>query len=310
MAFDTSQALSIQAARTINVGRGNGGGSTPVPETATKFYELTFSGNMPNNIGAGNAHPGGGYISFLGDPNPGQGLGIANTNIYFDTISDDPIFTGNIPVLRNTYFADGASYNFANQTLFGSHPESRRIYKRLRIKWSSNWEWGSDQLKFCKNKGPGDFTMNCPKFDGQGRAYITKLDPFGGYERYVYPNISEFGNTPGDYYGEDDINNGFGAGDTDSAWSPELNRWYWLEWEIDTGTPGSTEGSYRIWIDGRIYFQLENVQVNKTGHGGFDYFELGHVWQTGFPTTDISMYWHSLSVWDQRPTNLPEGIAA
>lgn len=286
-------------------------GSRDVSETATQFYELSFSGGTPNNIGSGNAHSGGGYIDFLANPENGAGTGINDTNIFADTVNDDPIFTGTIDVLRDTYFAGGTAYSFGNQTLFLSHPETQKFYMRMRIKFSSNWQWGNDQLKFCKNKGPGQLSTNCPKFRSTaGRMYITKLDPGGANEQSVYPgDPSVFGESTSAYHIQDDIVNDFGGVGADGVFVPTNNQWYWFEWEIDCGTGGNSDGSYRIWIDGEPYMGLDNVPVRRVTDGAFDSHELGHVWQNGSPTENISMYWHSISIWDQRPTNLPTGIA-
>lgn len=309
MAFDTSQALSIQAARTINVGRGNSGAS---PETATKLYELTFTDQMPNNIGESNATEGGGFINFFG--NSGA-VGILGTNIYYDTINDDPLFPGTIEVLRDRYFSDINVYSFENQTMFISHPQTQKFYMRMRIKFSSNWQWGNDQLKFCKNKGPSTgaaFSTNCPKFRStQGRMYVTKMDDFGANEQSLYPtDPSVFGESPSAYHIEDDIINDFGGAGVDASFTPVNDQWYWFEWEIDSGTAGQSDGYYRIWIDGQLYLSKDNVPVKRSDAGaGFDGHELGHVWEDGVPTEEISMYWHSIEIYDKRPDNLPVGIA-
>lgn len=303
--------------RTLPVAAKAGGGfqseglvAEPLPETATLFYELEFSGTTPLYQGSGNAHPGGGYIQFLANSENGVGDGINGTNIDHVEINDDPLFPGTVKALRDTYQAGGAAYSFANQTLFVEHPETQRTYRRMRIRWSDNWQWGSDQLKFCKNKGPGLLSTNCPKFTGNS-MYLTKYAPANGSnEQFVYPTQAQAdaqGNP--DYYIADDINNGFGSGGSDAAFTPVNGQWYWLEWEIDCGTAGQADGWYRIWIDGQLYMSIDDVQVRRVSDGGFDSFELGHVWQNGSPTQDIYMDWHSLTVWDQRPDNLPAGIA-
>ena len=147
-------------------------------------------------------------------------------------------------------------------------------------------------------------TTNCPKFDGNGELYITKItegSPFLN-ERYVYPKLNE---APGTYRGEDDINNEFGVGGLDDNWSPTLDQWYWIEWEIDAGTLGQSNGSYNIWIDGQQYFSLDNVLVGEVGDSYFESHQLGHVWQGGSPTQDIYMEWHNIEIFSKRPSYLP-----
>ena len=273
------------------------------PEVAAVLlYNLTFTGEVPNNQGIGNATAGGGYIALTATP---TSTGINNTNIFYSSITDDPLFVGGADGLRDTYHADSALYSFANQTLFINHPTTQKFYMRMRVKWSSNWEWGNDQLKFCKNKGPGTLTTNCPKFQGS-EIVITKLfGPTDAYDQTVYAE------NPSPSFSErvDDIVNDFGGAGVDANWSPVLNQWYWIEWEIDAGTPAISDGSFRIWIDGNLYMSLDNTVVQKLGDVGFDYHELGHVWQNGYPTVDISMYYHALEIYDKRPASLPVGIA-
>lgn len=311
MAFDTSQPFSNDVAKLINVGRGNAGGQPPPSGDETLFFELTFTDGLPDYMGAANAHPGGGDINFYG--NSGA-VGINGSNIYYDTINDDPLFPGTVEVLRDTYFSNPAVYSFENQTLFGSHPPSRTVYKRLRIKFSSNFQFGNDQLKFCKNKGEEELSTNCPKFRGtDGRMYITKLDTNGNNEQSLYPTApSTFGEEAGLWHLEDDIINDFGGVGVDGIFTPVNNQWYWFEWYIDCGTPGGSDGSYRIWIDGKLYLSKDNAPIRRATDGPFTGFELGHVWQdsASAPAEDISMYWHSLAVYDKRPANLPIGIAA
>lgn len=117
---------------------------------AVKFYELAFSGDTPLHQSQGTAYNGNGYINFLGN---GAGSGHGTTNIDTVDITDDPLFPGTIKGLQDTYFGGGTNYTFGNQTLFIFYDVVPKFYMRLRCKWSSNWEWGDDQLKFCKNKG-------------------------------------------------------------------------------------------------------------------------------------------------------------
>lgn len=272
---------------------------------AEQIYALEFSGNTPLYQGSGNAHAGGGYINFYGNPENGAGSGHGTTNISTIDVTDDPLF-GTVKGLRDTYKANKEDYSFGNQTLFINHPARPKFYMRMRIKWSDNWQWGNDQLKFCKNNGAG-LSTNVPKFSGSGELYISKLTPVNPSlnELYVKAQLSE---TPTDYLIEDDINNSFGGAGVDINWTPTLGQWYWLEWEVDAVSAGSTAGSYRVWIDGNLYMQLDNVQITESGDGMFSQHELGHVWQNingSGPTETIYMDWHSIELYSERPSTLP-----
>ena len=284
------------------------------PEQATEIFELAFNGNNVDT----STQAGGGSVAFFANAENGVGSGISGTNITVVDITDDPLFS-NIKGLRDLYQQDYNAYSFANQTVFLEHPERPKFYMRMRIKWSSNWQWGSDQLKFCKNKGQdpldggAEVSTNFPKFDGDGDLYLTKLAPDNPAinDLYVHPVLKETGNP--NYRQEDDINNNFGGAGIDANWSPTLDTWYWIEWEIDAVSAGSTQGSYKCWVDGQLYFQLDDVQISASGDSLFSAHQLGHVWQNSGnnngPTQDIYMEFHSIGIYDQRPTNLPQGIA-
>lgn len=281
-------------------------GDRPAVDDAVKVYELAFSGDTPLHQTPETAYDDNGYINFLGSGGTGHG----STNIDTVDITDDSLFPGTIKGLQDTYFGGGTNYTFANQTLFIFHNEMQKFYMRMRCKWSADWEWGNDQLKFCKNKGDdggagtAEVSTNCPKFNGSGTAYITKLAPVNpsSNEQSVVAVATD---TIGDYYIEDGINNEFGGAGVDANWSPTLDQWYWLEWEIDAGTAGSADGSYKVWIDGDLYMQLDNTQIAEVGDALFTRHQLGHVWQNGSPTTDIDMIWHDVEIFDKRPATLP-----
>ena len=265
---------------------------------AVKFFELAFSGDTPLHQSSGTAYNGNGYINFLGN---GSGSGHGTTNIDTVDITDDSLFPGTIKGLQDIYFGGGTNYTFANQTMFVFYDEVPKFYMRMRCKWSANWQWGNDQLKFCKNKGSGasEVSTNCPKFNGSGEAFITKLAPTSpGLDEQ---NVRATGGFVSDFNIADDINNEFGGPGVDATWSPTLDQWYWLEWEIDAVSAGSTAGYYKIWIDGVLYMSLANVQISQTGDALFSRAQLGHVWQNGSPSVDINMEWHDVEVWDKRP---------
>lgn len=273
---------------------------------ADLIFSMSIVGGVLQNQTSETAQEGGGYGAFFADSSNGVGPGISGTNIDVITITDDPLF-GTVSGLRNTYQGGGTAYTFGNQTYFLIHPARAKFYIRMRIKFSSNWEWGNDQLKFCKNTGTG-ISTNCPKFvTTSGIMNLTKLvDGFPGTnDKNVFATLTGTGETPSAFNAEDDINNQFGMGGTDINFSPILNQWYWFEWEVDAGTLGQSNGSFRIWIDGDLYMSLDNVQVGEVGDSLFERHELGHVWQNGSPTQDISMDWHNIEIYSERPSTLP-----
>lgn len=273
--------------------------------TAEQVFALSFSGDTVSNQGVGNAQPGGGYIEFLANPENGAGDGIGGTNISVVDITGSSAYPSGVKGLRNTYKAGGAAYSFGNQTIFLKHPEMQRFYMRTYVRFSANWQWGNDQLKFCKNKGTSGVSTNCPKFDSAGIAHITKLAPANPSlnELFVYPVAT---GAQSDYNTVDDINNGFGAGGTDANWTPTLGQEHLLEWEIDAGTPGQSDGSYKFWVDGGLYMQLDNVQVAQSGDTLFTTHELGHVWQNGSPTEDIYVDFYGIEIHEHRPADIQD----
>ncbi|MEM6278024.1 MAG: polysaccharide lyase [Verrucomicrobiota bacterium] len=60
----------------------------------------------------------------------------------------------------------------------------------------------------------------------------------------------------------------------------EPGRWSELIQEIDTGNPGEGDGSLRIWIDGEIRLELEELELHGTEYGRVDSF-LFHTFYGG-----------------------------
>jgi hypothetical protein len=263
-----------------------------LPES-NNVFTLGFENGLPINTGSGD-----GALNFFANPANGAGSGIGGSNITVETASD-PLF-GTVQVLRDTYFAGGDKYTFGNQTMFLQHSATKHFSLSSRVRFSANWEWGSDQLKFCKNKGSG-ISTNCPKFDSSGEAFITKLAPAN--ENLNEQNVRAVQTVEDDYNISDDLNNGFGVGGNDAAWVPNLDQWYTVKWEIDAGTLGQSDGSYKLFVDDQLYMQLDNVQVGQVGDSYFTSHELGHVWQNGSPTQDIYIEFHSIKLDEVVPVN-------
>lgn len=285
---------------------------------------ITAAGERPNNEGSANAQAGGGYHRILPNTSNGVGDGFSGSNLTSVNFTDDPLFPGGVVGIRDTYRSDthvgvqstGSAYTFGNQTWFIDFPPRRKFYYRVRVRWSANWQWGNDQLKFCKNDG-ANVTTNCPVFRAAGVAFIGKATPPapGGS---VYADIDALGITPSSTQREDDFTNTFGAGNTDGNWSPTLDTWTWIETEIDAGlnfadNPTNPGGHHRIWIDGVQYMGIENTSNAASAPDPlFDQMEFGHVWQEDSggvirPTNTIHMDFHSMRVYSERP-GLPPGL--
>ena len=280
------------------VNQGDGTWKTSAP-SASKIFQLAFDGSTPLYTSPETAYEGNGYITFYGDGNGNGTLG-SNTNFDVVDISDDPLY-GTVKGLRNTYYSSGAPvYSFTNQTAYLSHNATKTFHMRMRIKWSGNWEWGSDQLKFCKNKGTNGLSVNLPKFDGDGDAYSTIFPADLPADAFINAVAKEALSA---YRLEDDIVNDFGGLGVDANWSPTIGQWYTLDWFSDAGTFGNTDGSIKMWVDGVIYLQAENLDLKvDTSSGLYNNHELGHVWQTGAPTQDIFMEWHNIQMFDTEQT--------
>ncbi len=261
-----------------------------IGQGTTLFEQLmTGTNDEPLHEGSGNAHAGGGWW----DLNPGgiSSDGINGTNWDVATITDDPVFPGSIEVMRVTYKENLVDYDFNAQTWKIHIAEAAKVNVKGRFRFSDNWQFANEQLKFCKitSVNGNKMSTSCPKFGGSNMK-LTKLNPDTQYlntqsVHAVWDGYASINNI------EDDINNAFGDGGVDKVFSPVNGQWYWLEWEVDTVSAGSSSGYLKIWIDGVLYISISDVQITEAGDTLVELFELGHVWQdTGSFTPDADIY--------------------
>lgn len=268
----------------------NGG---PPPEDI--IFESDLQTGVIKYVGAGDPHPGGGYISFLGGeltnfPNPGDGT--QNFQQFQNTIiTDEPDAQGSIPgntYSLKTHYAGGFTDDFGLNTTIIKFPPAAtntgdNFHIRFYQKWATGWQWPGVQQKFCKIETEGGtfWTQNFKQVFGYDFLMVTHLtDSTGQFEKHAYPVIPPEQGGPGTFVEEDSINNGIGPGGTDQNKQMLEDTWYCIEFAIQTSSPNGFDGRYRIWVDDVLVFDLQNAKTRPSGApSGLRKVELQHVYE-------------------------------
>jgi hypothetical protein len=270
---------------------------------ATTFYADDYETGI-HYVGRSNAHPGGGYISFLGGEIvngvvPGDGTQDFQryTNVTRDGSTDARgAIAGSNYSLKTPYRA-GYEDDFGLNTTIIEFPETNTVYIRWYQKWSANWIWPRDQQKLAKVKGP-EQSQNFKVSWGFNFINVTKKSPppnDGINETYVFANLAAVGESPGD----------FRQNDSDPAtgnFPLDRNRWYCIEIMVKSNTPGASDGQLEYWIDDSMKFNLTNTINRGTSTRGITTVELQHVLQTGgaHNPIDTPTWMDNVVVADQR----------
>lgn len=283
---------------TEDTGGSSGSAETGETEPSMQIFALEYDARVGDfrYQGERTPHPGGGYYVLSGN----GGVEPNNTNLAIVDIDDDPLYPTVQKAYRNTYYADGSGQPYANHVLFINIPTTPKFYLRTRVRFSDNWMFGDDQLKFTKNRGSGpDRVSTNTWFDANGYFCAT----FDGGLGQVYLFADWWGDPDNPTRTEDDINNGFGPGGSDANWTPTNGQWHWLEWEIDAQGPGSADGRYQMWVDGELYISKAGIQISASMVDDmFNSLEFGgHVWQDGLPSEDIYLDIHKVDIFPERP---------
>ena len=279
---------------------------------ATTFIEMDFEDGKVPYVGSTNAHPGGGYITYLGGEitngvNPGDGTQDIQkyNNVILDASTDAGNATNGSNNSLKTQYKAGYERSFSKNTTIIKFPNTRNVYVRWYQKWSKSWEWPTDQQKLLKFKGNGQGGV----FKPSGSNYISlvkKSPPPNGSisQTYVY---SDYSKEPTDWKHGDSI-----SGNTN--FRLENNRWYCIETMIKSSTFKDSEGEYAYWINDDLKFHLKNSfsfveganseypNYDTTG-GYYNGVELQHVLQQvdgSNITVDMPTWMDNIVISDQR----------
>jgi hypothetical protein len=247
---------------------------------AAVFYADDFENGI-RYVGAGNRHPGGGYVSFLGGEivngiRPGDGTQNFQqyTNVILDQSTDARGARAVSTASLKTQYRAGYEADFGLNTTIIEFPETDTVYIRWYQKWSSNWIWPRDQQKLAKVKGP-EQSQNFKQSWGYNFINLTKRTPNSTQnETYVFADLAAIGESPSDWR----------QTDSDPAtrnFPLERNRWYCIEIYVRSNTPGRNDAEFAYWIDNDRKFYLTNSFNRGTSTRGITTVELQHVLQTG-----------------------------
>jgi len=271
---------------------------------AKTFYADDYETGI-KYVGQPNAHPGGGYISFLGGEIvngivPGNGTQDFQryTNVTLDSSANAKgAVSGSNKSLKTPYRA-GYEDDFGLNTTIIQFPETDTVYIRWYQKWSSNWIWPSDQQKLAKVKGP-EQSQNFKISWGFNFINVTKRTPpynsSTENETYVFANLAAADESPSNWRQSDSDPN------TDN-FPLEKNRWYCIEIMVKSNTPGVNNAQFTYWIDDSMKFNLTNTNNRGLSTRGIDTVELQHVLQTGgaHNNIDTPTWMDNVAIADQR----------
>ncbi|VAW54775.1 hypothetical protein MNBD_GAMMA06-595 [hydrothermal vent metagenome] len=276
---------------------------------ATIFIEVDLEGGEIPYVGSKNAHPGGGYISFLGGEvtnvdNPGDGTQdyLKYTNVILDNNPDAKNATSGSNYSLKTQYKVGSERSFQKNTTIIKFPETYNVYIRWYQKWSKSWVWPTSQQKLLKIKGPSGAQSFRPSF-GNNYLNVVKLSPppkANQSQTYVY---SDWKKPETDFRLNDSISG-------NSNYKLDTNRWYCIETMVKSSTLANSKGEYAYWINDDLKLHLKNTynfvkgaDPKKPNYRGMTSVEMQHVMeQTGGAniTVDMPTWMDNIVVSDQR----------
>lgn len=257
----------------------------PVVGYPKVLFQSGVSGGAPMYLGASSAHPGGGYISFLGGElvngyNPGDGTQdyTSYTNVTIDTSDEAKNPRTGTGWSFKTQYRAGYERSYQLNTTIIKFPETDVLYVRWYQKWSKDWIWPSDQQKLLKIKGDG-ISQNFKVSFSNNFINLTHLspDPYSHLnETYVFSN---YNGEKTAFRQEDSINNGLGPNGEDINYPLNRNQWYCIETYVKANDQGVDNAEYRYWIDDKLAFELTNTRARTDANARMRLIELQHVLQ-------------------------------
>lgn len=259
--------------------------ATPAQLYAKVLFESQVTGGTPMYLGASSAHPGGGYISFLGGElvngyNPGDGTQDyrAYTNVTIDTSEEGRNPKTDTNWSFKTQYRAGYERSYQLNTTIIKFPETDVIYVRWYQKWSKDWIWPSDQQKLLKIKGDG-ISQNFKVSFSNNFINLTHLSP----EPYSYLNetyvFSKWDENKTAFRQEDSFNNKLGPNGEDINFPLDRDKWYCIETHVRANDQDESNAEYRYWIDDKLAFELTNTKARTDANAKMTTIELQHVLQ-------------------------------
>jgi hypothetical protein len=284
--------------------------------SSAKVY-FNFDGeNGYQYMGSGNAHPGGGYFSYMGGKVTGPEDTLTNpcsnrdTNKYHYTfLTNENAAKGSVDgsqfALKTPYEGHCNDESFSRDTTIINFGKTlNEFYIRWYQKFTGNWMNGSTQHKLIKWNGPYE---TGPRFRGDKKN-------FGFYMRNngKWPNAYDGGvfvyatkNAAGCSYSgcnrvADYINNRFDNGN-DSELYFQTDRWYCIEIHFKANTPGVADGVMELFIDGKLYIGVYESYFgsNINNPSGVSNIEMQHIYYTRDTNDDQPTYMDNILISDK-----------
>jgi len=277
---------------------------------ATAFFE--FNGESGYQyMGSGNAHPGGGYFSYMGGnvagaagtlpvaPNSCASAALDTAHVHYAILSNDAAAQGSVPgsqwSIKTPYTANCTDESYPRDTTIITIPQLSEFYIRWYQKFTGDWPNCSMQHKFFKpsdsingsscNPCPGQFTFNIGGAYGNVWRAYPMPDTNGhfnkdGINRYSYCFVFatwEAMHALGmDYPGttasyDDDAS-------TTSEFHFQTNTWYCIEIHVKINTAGNYDGMLEAWVNGTKVFGVYKYMWYSGTPAKVTAFEMQHIW--------------------------------
>lgn len=266
----------------------------------TVYFDCDFESGY-QYLGAGNAHAGSGYVSYLGgDVATPEGTGCSDGGSYHNTIistdaAGQGAVSGSTHSLKTPYPGACPNNGMLGTTTILIDPVYEyyiRWYQKFTGDWPSNTT-GEMQHKFFKTNcagswhdalWPGHWSFTSairhphaymPNIDGHfDKNGCTFASPAWVAQAYSGNCYS------GGMYTNDDINNGVGG--TDGNFQFQNNIWYCIEIHVKINTSTSaSDGEMDVWVDGTKIFGASGFKWYNSGNRPqVNQFEMQHIYGT------------------------------
>lgn len=263
-------------------------------------------------MGLANAHPGGGYFSYMGgnvfrldslDSCAGD-----TANYHYTILSSDlagqSATSGSQYSLKTPYLGSCPNESFTRDTTIVSVLDSSELYVRWYQKWTGDWMSGSVQQKFTKFYNPNtpNSLAGHLSFASDSKVWRNFMPNLEGhfdkdgvtrYDGNIWINASDTG---GNYTG---VNRSYDDDPDTSNFEFEPNYWYCLEIHFRINSdPAISDAIFEAWVDG----------VKVMGVYDFKYYNLPEAYFT-VNTLEFQHVYYNRTATDQ-PTYMDNIVVA
>ena len=225
---------------------------------ATVFISMDFEngGSVPYYSYANKA-PGGGYISYLGGVtthpyNPGDGTQDYATynNVVIDNSADAKnSITGSNYSLKTQYMP-GYINSYQLNTTNIDFPNTRNVYVRWYQKWSSVFEWPTQQQKLLKHIGNG--VHGDTLLGGSNYIKLQKINA----PPYQYDYISVYSDPENLYLGHIAMDDSI---PDNQNYHFNKNQWYCIESQYVGSDYATSNGRLTVKVNDSVILDLRNT---------------------------------------------------